>query len=266
MEQQKELFSIPEQCPICFQHTEVSGDFLFCRNKNCSSKLFGLVQVWVNRLGLLNWGDAFIKSICDSDTGAVKSVADLYSMSVDTMAQHCSGVKLAQKCYKALHDNKSISLELMLSGLNIPNLGLTTSTDIVSFGYDTIEKVLSLTVEDLLKIPNIGEITAEQVVTGLQERRGAIADLISVLEIKKPTTGKLNGQSFCVTGATSVPRNALHKLILDNGGIVKSSVVKGLSFLVTNEDRSFNSTKMQKAEKSGVKVISEAELRCMFNE
>jgi len=78
--------------------------------------------------------------------------------------------------------------------------------------------------------------------------------------------GKLVGKSFCITGSTKVPRKALQKIVVDNGGIVKESVVSGLSFLITNEDlSSFTSDKVKKAQKYNTSVISEADFLRMVD-
>lgn len=260
MEASQELFTTPEFCPVCAQPVSEDGDFLFCRNRACPAKLSGSIKVWIKRLGILHWGDALIDALTDPSGSRVFSIGDIYRLDVDTLAECCSGKKMAQKCYDVLHANKSITLELLLASLNIPNLAVATATDIVQAGFDTVPKVLDITYDDLLKVPNIGEKTARQVFDGLQEKRSVIVDLDAVLDVRRPVVGPLTGMSFCVTGATKKPRKALHKDIMDAGGTVKESVVSGLTYLVTNEDPSFGSAKMKKAEKLGVKVLSEGGL------
>src|SRR5512133_3572737 len=100
-------FLIPTNCPACLHPLSVEGDFLYCRNKHCPTRLFGDVKVWVDRLGLLFWGDALIESLTNPDNpNAIHSVADLYSMSVAHLEEHCSGTKVARKCWKVLNDNR----------------------------------------------------------------------------------------------------------------------------------------------------------------
>jgi DNA ligase (NAD+) len=258
-------FKIPDLCPVCSGLTSIEGDFLYCRSKSCPGKLSGSVHVWINRLGLLYWGDALINNLTDSDNSKISSLADLYNLSVDDISSCCSGKKVAKKCYDILHSNKDITLELLLAGINVPNLGTSTATDIVQAGFDTIEKILSIGYDDLLKIPNIGEITARLVFDGIQERRETITQLSKVLVIKKPSSGPLKGISVCITGATSKPRKAVQKDIMDAGGIIKESVGVGLTYLVTNESKDFGSSKMKKAEKLGTKIISEIELYNIIN-
>lgn len=254
-----DYFKIPEHCPACSGPLSVEGQFLYCRNRACPVQLSGSVRVWVKRLGLLHWGDALIDALTNPENPKVQSLADLYKLEPEEIAECTSGSKMAKKCWDVLHANKSIKLELLIASLNIPNLAVATATDIVQSGYDSVEKVLALTLEQLREVPNIGPVTAQQVHDGLQERRRAILDLAEVLDIRGPGSGPLSGKSFCITGATSKPRKAVQKLIMDAGGIVKDSVGAGLSFLVTNETDT-TSKKMQNARKYGTEVISEARL------
>jgi DNA ligase (NAD+) len=259
MDAAPDYFRIPEHCPACSGALSVEGQFLYCRNQACPVQLSGSVRVWVKRLGLLHWGDALIDALTDPANPRVQSLADLYRLEPEVIAECTSGLKVAKKCWETLHANKSIKLELLIASLNIPNLAVATATDIVQAGYDSVEKVLGLTVEQLLKVPNIGPVTAQQVFDGLQERKHAIMDLAEVLDIRGSEAGPLSGKSFCITGATSKPRTAVQKMIMDAGGIVKSSAGAGLSFLVTNETDT-TSKKMQNAKKYGTEVISESRL------
>lgn len=253
-----ELFPIPSFCPICSGNLTEEGQFLYCRSRSCPVQISGSVKVWIKRLGLLHWGDALVDALTDPVSPRVKTLADLYGLSVDDIAECCSGTKFAQKCWDVLHSNKKITVELLLASMNIPNLAVATATDIVSAGHDTVDKIVSLTYEDLLKVQNVGEKTARQIADGLEDRKDAILALSKVLDITV-SVGPLSGKSFCITGATSKPRKALEKEIMDRGGVVKSSVGAGLSFLVTN-DADTTSSKMKNAKKHGTTVISEAGL------
>ncbi len=252
-------FKIPDSCPVCNHMAVEVGSFLYCHNHDCPSRARGSVKVWINRLGLLHWGDAIIESLT-SEVGPVKSVADLYTLSVEDLVFHTSGLKMAKKCHDVLHSLKDLKLEVVLGALNIPNLGLSTATDIVNAGYDTVDKIAALTPELLDGVPNIGDVLAASLYDGIQSKLDELRSLARVLNIKGPIQGALSGQSFCITGSTSTPRKKLQTLGANAGGIVKESVSKGLSFLITNEDLSvFTSEKAKKALSYGTRVISEKE-------
>lgn len=249
------LYEIPSTCPVCGYATTVEGQFLYCRSRACPVQLSGAIHVWVNRLGLLHWGDALIDALTDPSNPKIAKVSDLYRLSVDEIAQCCSGMKLAQKCYDVLHSNKNVTLSLLIASLNIPNLATSTAQDIIGAGYDTVEKILELTPETLRSIRNIGKITAAQVFEGLRQRRELILDLMSVLELRIQS-GALSGKSFCITEATEKPRKMLEKMILDNGGQVKGKVSAELTSLITNYPNA-GTTKMKAATRLGIPFISE---------
>lgn len=252
-------FSVPESCPKCGHTLVDEGSFLYCYNKNCPARASGSISTWIDRLGLLYWGDALVSSLTSGDTPPVSSVADLYKLTVEDISRHTSGLKYAQKCYDVLHSNKSVKLELVLSALNIPNLGISTATDLVYNGFDTISKLLGAKSTDFCAVPNIGSKTAESIVDGLAEKAQSLLELNNVISIEAPRSGRLSGRSFCITGATELPRKALQKQILDHGGIVKESVVSGLSYLISNESSS--SSKSMKAAKFGIPIITESQLK-----
>ena len=253
----QDYFSIPQYCPTCSSFLVEEGSFLYCRNKSCSSKLAGTINVWVEKLGIMNWGEALINSLINE----CEDLSDIYNFSVEKLAFHCSGLKHAKKCYDSLHDNKDIKLELLLSSINIPLLGISTASDIINAGFDSIQKIISMTESDLVKVPNIGIKTASILIDGIHEKRLTLIKLEKVLNVKSGNAGPLKGYSFCITGSTSIPRPSLKKKIIDFGGTYKDTVVSGLSYLITNEDAtSYSSDKFKKAKKYNTKIISESDL------
>ncbi len=260
-----DLFEIPTLCPVCSGPASERGDFLYCVSPSCPSRLSGSVKVWVRNLGLLHIGEATIDSLTAGEPPAISSVADLYRLSVEDWAAHCSGMKMAAKCHSVLHASKELPLELIVSSLNIPNFGLATATDLVRGGLDTVDKMLSADFAALTAIPNVGDVTARQIQEGLLAKGEVLADLMTVLYVKPPAaTGSLLGKTSCITEATSVPRRALEKRIMDAGGVPKGSVSKTTSYLVTNYPET-TSSKMAAAKKHGVPVISEADLVALLD-
>lgn len=260
-----EYFQVPSNCPICSNPLDIEGDFLYCRSSECSSRLYGDLKVWIDRLGLLFWGDALIESLTDPDNQySIKSVVDIYKMSVEDLEVHCSGRKMAEKCWRVLHNNMEVPLEVILSGLNIPNLGLVTATDIVKSGFDTIEKIGCITLQQLVDIPNIGTVTANQIRSGLDVKGALLADLGSVLSVKSPSTGPLAGKKVCITGDVWAPRKAVQKMIISAGGTAVNSVSKDTSILVCDNIDS-SSAKSKRANEYGIPVISGNDLKMVLD-
>ena len=89
-----------------------------------------------------------------------------------------------------------------------------------------------------------------------QSNKQTIKELLNHLEIKAPVVGKLTGKSFVFTGKVSNPRKELEKMVEDNGGKASSGVSKNTSYLVAGDEAG---SKLAKAQKLGVKVITEDE-------
>ena len=97
--------------------------------------------------------------------------------------------------------------------------------------------------------------------TNRLERLGVKSDNYDPIP-SAPDEGPLTGKSFCVTGTLSVPRDAIHGLIKENGGNVVSGVSAKTDYLVAGDKAG---SKIVKAEKLGITVLSESELRKMTN-
>ena len=73
---------------------------------------------------------------------------------------------------------------------------------------------------------------------------------------------KIAGKSFCFTGKACRPRNELEQIVVENGGTFKTSVTKGLDYLVT-DDQNSGSSKNKKAAELGIPVISSVDFLMM---
>lgn len=250
----------PKTCPACGSNTEFSGEYLICPNiSECPAHLSGRLRNWINTLNILSWGTV----VCDNivEFGNVKTIVDLYKLSIeDLMKLPRMGEKSATKLLRILHENKTITLEKFIGGLSIPMIGTTIGSLLVEYGYDTIDKLMLASINDFEKINGLGPAKAKFLYDGLKANTNIIKGLLDAgIKIKEKIKGKLNGKSFCFTGEMSHPREELIQFVIDNGGIVKSSVVKNLSYLVIADPNS-QTTKAKAARKNGTKCVSEQEL------
>ena len=134
---------------------------------------------------------------------------------------------------------------------------------IVASGFNTVEKLFSATKEDIANIEGWAEKSASSFIAGLKLIKGEMEELLSsgYISIKsiEEKEGRLQGRSFCFTGELEkMNRKEAEKLVKEAGGIVKSSVTKDLSYLVTNTPDS-GSSKNKKAQQVGCKIITENE-------
>ena len=131
---------------------------------------------------------------------------------------------------------------------------------LIQEGYDTLEKILALSEEEICSIYGFAEKSARDFIQGLNENREEIISLSQkYIQIKENSSGFLKGLSFCFTGEMkTMKRQDAEKIVKEKGGAVKSSVTKDLSYLVTNDTES-GSSKNVKAKTLGIQIINEEE-------
>jgi DNA ligase (NAD+) len=250
---------MPTSCPCCDGVVELSGENITCLNStHCSAQVIGRIKNWIKELNILEWGDTLLERLVESKK--VTSVADLYTLSIDDLAGiERMGKKSATKCHEILWQHAEIPLELFLGALSIPMIGSTTIKLIINAGCDTLEKFGQLDAEHFEKVPGVGPIKARSLADGLRNNRDLILQLLkNGLKIKSKTVGVLSGKSICFTGSMKNKRPVLEKMAVDAGGDLKSSVGKGVTYLVIADPNSTTS-KAVTARKLGTVLMSEEE-------
>ena len=196
--------------------------------------------------------------------GRINSITDLYTLTVEELASLDRMGKLsAEKVYKALHSKKEISLTEFIAGFDIEGIGETMVEKLEEAGFDDLDKILAASEADFANVYQFGQVLSRTLVTNLSVLKDEMTGLIDkgYIKIKAPLTleegAVLKGLSFCFTGELNTMKRAqAEALVKEKGGTVKSSVVKGLSYLVTNTPDS-GSSKNKKAQELGTAIITE---------
>lgn len=252
------IFKRPTNCPDCDAKLEERGEYIQCPNTfGCKSQIIGAIDNWISSLNVLEWGNALITRLVEAKL--ITNITDLYKLTIDQLASiERMGEKSAAKCHKILWENTNISLDLFLGSLSIPNVGVSTIKMAMDAGFDTFDKILSASKEDLLKIKGMGPVKCEFMFNGLKQNKDLIKELLSLgITIKeKNMNGKLVGKNICITGSTNVKRDDLKKIIIDNGGTFKSNISKDCTHLII-ADPSSTTIKANGARNMGIALISE---------
>ena len=248
----------PKHCPECGGNVRMDGENLLCTNTQyCRAQIIGRIKNWIKELNLLEWGDTLVEKLVDAKK--VRTIADLYNLEVDDIANlDRLGEKTAKKCYDILWNNNEVPLEVFLGALSIPMIGQSTIKAIMKAGCDTLEKFGQLDTAQFEQVPGVGPTKAKFLADGLLDNQDLILNLVLSVKIKDPIVGKLTGKSICFTGAMKTKRPLLEKMAADAGADIKSSVGKGLTYLVIADPNS-TSSKAQAARKLGTTLISEDE-------
>ncbi len=263
----------PSVCGTCGTPLVDEGTRLFCPNELCPKKELHRVEKWLTILDIRDFGSALVRRL--HEAGKVKTIADLYSLTVEEMQgiEHMGKIS-AQKVLRNLHAVKEVSLAEFIAGFDLENVGLLVADKLARGGFPTLASLFGATDADLIKIDGIAETMAASIIKGLAAVKdemklllegGAVIIKESALVSDREVPGNpIAGKSFCFTGELrSMKRPEAEKKIRDLGGTAKSSVVKNLDFLVTNDPGS-GSDKNRKARGYGVAIIGEDELLAMF--
>jgi DNA ligase (NAD+) len=251
------LALFPEVCPACQSAVHWEGEHLVCTNvENCPAQTVGRIRRWVKGLGILEWGEVVIEKLVVGKH--VESVADLYRLRYEDLVGISGlGEVSARKLLSELRRPLPVSLPKFLGSLCVPLCGEITFEALVLAGFYTVEKLRTARSNQLCTVPSVGPSRAEALVAWLTKNHAMVDDILEAgVSLRERSSGKLTGKSVCFTGKSSRPRAELERLAEQAGASVKSSVVRGLTYLVMSDPES-TSSKAQAARKLGTACISE---------
>jgi len=253
--------SYPEVCPSCNQKTKIDGVWLICENSKCPLKIEEEILYFIKSVGIEDLSKKRLQQLMKLEL--VLTIDDLYKLEQnDLLKLENFKEKLSSKIIKSINSSKTIKLEKFLTALGIKGGGLNKCELIINNGYDSIEKIQKLTIEKLIEIDGFAALSAGDFLLGLKDKQKLISKLIYLgfkFKKVKKNSQVLEGISFCITGTLTRKRSEIVSFIKYNGGVVRSSVSKGLNFLITNDTTS-NSSKLKNAQKFDVTIISEEKL------
>lgn len=199
------------------------------------------------------------------DAGLLKSLVDLYRLQKsDLINLERFGELSATKLINAIEGTKRAPLAKFITALGIRHVGAQTAVALAD-AFQSLETLRDATEEELLKIPDIGLTVSESILAyfadedNLKQLDGFAALGVHPVYVNHDNA-PLKGQSFVVTGTlTDLGREEAEDLLREKGATVTSSVTKNTTALIAGAKP--GASKVTKAEKLGIKVISEAEFR-----
>jgi DNA ligase (NAD+) len=253
----------PVNCSVCGAALVDAGTRLYCPNTGCAKRLLHRLEKWINVLDIRELGDKLIRQLFDKEK--VRRISDLYTLNARELSDYeRMGELSAAKVVRHIQTKRELSLSVFVAGFDLEGVAETTMDKVASAGFNTLEKLRKASVEDLSGVYGLGEITAKIIVDGLTETAAEMdavlaAGVISIAPPPDDESQPMRGLSFCFTGElASMKRGEAEEKIKALGASAKSAVVKGLSYLVTNDPGS-GSAKNKKARELGVPIINEEE-------
>ena len=256
----------PQVCEVCGTKLVDEGSRLFCPNKNCSKRVLHQLLKYQQVVDIRDLGETLITSLFND--GRLKSISDIYSLQIEELVPYFLNEESmeadkkslgAEKVYNSIQNHRRMRLATFVGAFDIEGVGETSAEKLIASGFDTLEKLLAASEDQIASVYGFAEIMAQIIVEGLAENAAEMRSLVSsgVIELEEVGGGLLAGKSFCFTGElVTMKRADAEQLVKKNGGNIKSSVTKDLSYLVTNDTAS-GSSKNVKAAKLGIPVIDE---------
>ena len=268
----------PANCPVC--NSELAHEeglvALKCHNPLCPEKVKRQIAYFVSRdaMNISGLGDKIVEKFIE--LGKIKTIVDIYSLK-EYREELENLEKMGQKSVDNLINNieasKNRDFSKVLYALGIPFVG-KFNANLLTKNFKNIENLKNQSIENLLSVKGIGDKVAIAVNTFLNNKNNwkTITDLqniglqfaINESDLKEIADNPIKGKNFLATGKLQkYKRNDIKDIILSKGGNYLSAVSKNLDFLITGEKAG---SKLEKAEKLGIRVLTEEEFEREFLE
>lgn len=245
----------------------------YCPNDvGCPPQIKGKVEHFIQRkaMDIDSLGEQTIRQLFD--LGLVKTPADLYDLKKeDLLRLDKVKEKSAQNMLAGIEASKAAPFEAVLFAIGIRFVGKTVAEKLAGY-FKNMDNLAKATYEQLLEAPEVGEKIAASVVQYFQSeenqrevQRLKAAGLQMESSEQQPTllSNQLDNHSFVISGTfENYERDQLKDIILANGGRVLSSVSGKLDYLLAGDN--MGPSKLEKAQKLGVKIISLGEFEQML--
>lgn len=170
------------------------------------------------------------------------------------------GEKSVQNIFDSIEKSKQISFARCITALSITGVGEETAV-LLANTFKNFSNLQKASVEQIENIHGIGQVVARSIRDWFDDTENSkmVLELLKHVKIieEEKVSSKFEGKIFVFTGTLhTISREQGKKIVKDNGGSVSSTVSKKTDYIVVGDDAG---SKLEKAEKLGVKTISEGE-------
>lgn len=239
----------------------------YCPNDaGCPPQIKGRIEHFISRRAM-NIDSIGPETVDDFyRQGLVHNVADLYTIDVQQINGDGSRQKSAMKIISGIEESKNVPFERVVFALGIRFVG-ETSGKLLARHFKNIDALMNATLEELLEIDGIGEVMAKSIITYFhnEENMQIVERLRSYglqmalsREQMENASDLLLGKSIVISGVFQHHSRDEYKMMIEqNDGKNVGSISGKTSFILAGDN--MGPSKLQKAEKLGIRIVSEDE-------
>ncbi len=266
------LFHFPKVCPECGSNVskgavaDDEGADWRCVNPDCPAQVRGRIEHWCARgaMDIEGGGEVLAAQLVKS--GLVRDVAELYRLKLDELANlERMGEKSAQNFLDGIEASKQRDMWRVLFGLGIFHVGSGVAKSL-GRAFTDLDEIFATSPARLAEVEDIGGVIAQSLTQWHDDSRNrdllarlkkAGVNFKSALHNPAAALGPFAGKTFVLTGTLpTMSREEASAKIEALGGKVSSSVSKKTDYVLAGEEAG---SKLERAQKLGVKIIDEAE-------
>ncbi len=261
-------------CPECgAQLIRYEGEAAhYCPNDTgCPPQIKGRIEHFIARkaMNIMSLGPETVDEYFQR--GLIHNIADLYDLTVQQIDPSGNKSKSALNVVKAIEESRKVPFERVIFALGIRFVGVTTAK-LLARHFKDIDSLMNASLQDLLDVEMVGNVIAESIISYFhnEENLAIIQRLrdygLQMSLSEEQTAGRTNileGKSIVISGVfTHHSRDEYKALIEQHGGKNVGSISGKTSFILAGDN--MGPSKLQKAEKLGVQIVSEDEFLKMI--
>ena len=260
-------FHMPPNCPVCGEKViREEGESAFrCIGIECPARIYRGIVHYASRdaMNIENLGPAMVLKLIDE--GFISNIPDLYTLhkKKDELIQmERMGEKSVNRLLENIENSKKNEIYRLIFGLGIRHIGVASSKELAK-QFKSIENLAKATVEDLVKIDDIGYTTAVSIVDffNMQQTKNTL-ELLKDAGVnmedqheENAMDNRFEGLTFVLTGTLpNLKRAEAKELIEQRGGKCAGSVSKNTDYVLAGAEAG---SKLDKAKSLGIKIIDE---------
>lgn len=263
-------YQLPDTCPVCGTKTVREKDTadLRCPSPDCPSQIERKIINFVSRdaMDIKGFGTVYVEELVRR--GFIQNIADIFVLKNHRSQLIQEGIigkeKNTDKLLDAIESAKQQDASRLLTGFGIPNVGKAAAKAVMK-QFGTIENLADATTEQLVEVPDIGEVSAACMrsffadASNQEMLKRLQAEGVNMTHIKQEgASERFAGMTFVITGTLpNLDRKQAAEMVEQNGGKVSGSVSKKTTYLLAGEHAG---SKLTKAKDLGIPVISEENL------